>query len=60
MSVEHWSDQELIDEMLDAESGLSEWEMNFADSCDRYIKEHSNLTPKQRNIARQVARRLTE
>ena len=49
------SDKELIEALLDVEDGLSQWEMNFADSLARWS---GLLTLKQRNTAEKILRKM--
>jgi len=48
------NDQELVDALCDIEDGLSGWEMEFADSLSKWLKENDDLTPKQRAKADEI------
>ena len=54
MSYEDWSDQELVEELCDAESGLSDWEADFADSLAGWMKKNDSLTGPQRKKAVEI------
>lgn len=60
MSVDEWSDRELIDEILDAEKGLSPWEINFAESCDRFLEADGVISENQRAKARSIVKSIQE
>lgn len=51
-------DADLVEELLDIESGLTEWEVEFVESLARWMDNHSSLTYKQRSKAEDIAQRI--
>ena len=51
-------DRDLVQHLLDKESGLTDWEVEFAESISRWLDRHSLLTHKQRVRAEEIAKRL--
>ena len=44
-----WTDRELVDELAEVESGLTEWECRFADDVAKRVIDHGlGLTRQQR------------
>jgi hypothetical protein len=41
-------DQKDVNLLLDVEEGLSDWEVNFAESLNRWLRNNEELTKKQR------------
>lgn len=48
------SDQDLIAELCDVGSGLSEWEADFVGDLANWLKTHDSLTAKQRAKALEI------
>lgn len=57
MKLEDWPDWDLVDEILDVESGLTEWEIRFAENC-RLRLQSQKLSDGQRDKAIEIIRRL--
>lgn len=57
---QHKLDRELVDSIIDVESGLTDWEAGFVDSLLHSLKrsDTSTLTPKQRGVAQNIQRNL--
>ena len=53
-------DVDLVNELLEAESGLTDWEVEFAESLSRWLESHHDLTKKQRDRAEAVAWKLRQ
>lgn len=52
-------DEELVEQLLDVESGLTEWEVDFIDNLGRQvIDQQRELSEKQRAKAEQIRDRL--
>lgn len=54
MSGADWTDHDLVDELLGIESGLSEWEVEFAESLDDWLGKGRSLTDRQRGKAQEI------
>ena len=59
MNLEEWPDSDLVAEILDAETGLTDWEIEFAENCHRIAEKHY-LTDRQRTKAIEIIRRLRD
>jgi hypothetical protein len=47
-------DQGLVDDLLAIETGMTEWEVTFAESLSRWLEAHATLTGPQRDKAQQI------
>ena len=43
-----------MDLLLEIESGLTTWEIDFIESLDGWVDEHGELTENQRDIAERI------
>ena len=57
MSVEDWSDQDLLDELNDIDHGLSDVDMDLIDSFTTQFEYKRRLSPKQRIAAYNILKR---
>ena len=53
-----WSDRELAEELCEQARGLSDWEMDFADSIFEWANRSGRLTIRQRLKAIEILNRL--
>lgn len=61
MNLDQWSDQDLVEQLLDYGGGLTEWEVQFVESIARQFEGNGRrLTEKQRRVARSIVERLGE
>lgn len=60
MVYENWTDEDLLEEILDMESGLTEWETTFVVSLEDWFRKHDALTAKQRAVLERILRRRDE
>lgn len=51
-------DEDLVAELCEIESGLSDWEVEFVDSIARHLENFGTLTTRQRTKAEQIARKM--
>lgn len=54
MNYDEWTDDELVDELCDIESGLSEWEIRFVESVAKRVNDSQPLTQTQRTKCVQI------
>ncbi len=52
------SDEDLVGALCDIEEGLTEWEVNFVDSIEKWLRTHADLTDPQRAKAEQIWERF--
>ena len=52
MGIDH---AELVEDLLEVESGLSDWEVDFIESISRSIEEYGRLTDRQLSKACEIA-----
>lgn len=49
------TDEDLVRELCDIESGLSDWEVEFVENvARRVLDEHLSLSPRQRETAEKI------
>lgn len=48
------TDEDLVGALLDIEEGLSEWELSFTESIDKWFEQYGYLTVGQRKKAEQI------
>lgn len=48
------TDRELVEELNEIESGLSDWEVEFIESINDWLDNHGGLTVDQRKKAEQI------
>jgi len=53
-------DRKLTQKLCGVEEGLTQWEMGFADSVDRWVESGRRLTPAQRTKIDEILRRVSE
>ena len=54
MSDLRGEDQGMVDDLLNIEEGLTTWEVEFAESLHRYLKNYPTLTETQRSKVREI------
>ena len=58
--VQGQTDRELVDWALDIEEGLTDWEVNFIESLDSYLKDQRPLSTReggQRDILEKIIKK---
>ena len=58
MNLGNWSDRELIEELLDVGSGLTDWEIEFAEACQNHLDDEGSLTRERREMAKEIVRSI--
>ena len=49
-----WSDTDIVEELCEIDSGLTEWELEFVDSINEWVDCGNQLTEKQRKKAESI------
>ena len=54
MRYDDWSDSDLVEEVCEIESGLSDWEVKFIEDVTKQVEDQQELTWRQRSKLAQI------